>query len=136
MEPKKPALRKRVGKSRQLLTVRSALIFLLAALTALGGAGLLLAAHRTAVLATFSGFGIFGLAVPFWNEVIELSLLISPLVHRVRLPRRAQTQPCPSGVPPAVPCCAATTTCRSVAARPPRRSPVLPGPIGVRACVR
>jgi len=64
MEPSMPKRRKRVGKSRhnsesptgRLLTVRSALIFLLAVLTALGGTALLLAAHRPPALAAFTGF--------------------------------------------------------------------------------
>ena len=71
MQSSMPPRRKRVRKSGSLLTVRSALIFLLAALTALGGAGLLLAAHRSNALAAFSGFGIFGLAVAFYDQFIE-----------------------------------------------------------------
>jgi hypothetical protein len=62
-----------------LLSVRSALVFLLAVLTALGGSGLLLAAHRPAALVAFTGCGIFGLAVPFWDKVIELSSLAARL---------------------------------------------------------
>jgi len=43
----------------------------LSVLTALGGAGLLLAAHRPPALAAFTGFGILGLAIAFYNQVIE-----------------------------------------------------------------
>ena len=79
MEPSMPKRRKRVGKSRhnsesptgRLLTFRSALIFLLAVLTALGGTALLLAAHRPPALAAFTGFGVLGLAIAFYNQVIE-----------------------------------------------------------------
>jgi len=47
------------------------LVFLLAVLSGLGGAGLLLAAHRPAAMVAFTGCGVFGLAVPFWDKVIE-----------------------------------------------------------------
>jgi hypothetical protein len=63
--------RKPVRKSKHLLTVRSALIFLLSVLCALGATGLLLAAHQSLWLATYSGCGVFGLAVVFWNRVIK-----------------------------------------------------------------
>jgi hypothetical protein len=34
-------------------------------------AGLLLAARYPVALAVFTGFGVLGLAVPFWDKVIE-----------------------------------------------------------------
>jgi hypothetical protein len=71
MEPPSPPARKPVPESKHLLTVRSALIFLLSALCGLGGTGLLLAAHESPWLAAYSGFGVFGLAVVFWNQVIK-----------------------------------------------------------------
>lgn len=49
-----------------------ALVFLLAVFTTLCGAGLLLAAHRRGALVVFSGFGILGLAVAFYDQLIEL----------------------------------------------------------------
>jgi len=57
--------------SRHLLSVRSALVLLPAVLTALGGAGLLAVAHRPIALVVFTAVGIFGLAVAFFNNLIE-----------------------------------------------------------------
>jgi hypothetical protein len=56
---------------RRLLTVRSALIFLLALLTALVGVALLLAAHTSVPLAVYSGFGILAAAILFYDRLIE-----------------------------------------------------------------
>ena len=79
MQPSVPPRRKPVRKSghnpdpapRHLLTVRSALILLLAVLTAAGAAGLQLAAHRSGPLVAFTGFGVLGLAIAFYNQIIE-----------------------------------------------------------------
>jgi membrane associated rhomboid family serine protease len=60
-----------VNTPRRLLTVRSALIFLLSAVCAGVGAGCLLDAHSSAPIAIYSGFGILGAAILFWDKVIE-----------------------------------------------------------------
>ena len=70
MEPRLSPVRKH-NRGRRLFTVRSALIFQLALLTGLGGAGLLLAAHRATALAVLGGLGIFALSLTFYNDLIE-----------------------------------------------------------------
>jgi membrane associated rhomboid family serine protease len=78
MQPKMHAHRKRIegnppqrDTSRHLLTVRSALIFLLAAVCAGVGAVCLLDAHSSIPIVIYSGFGILGAAILFWDKVIE-----------------------------------------------------------------
>lgn len=59
----------------------------MAALTALGGTGLQLAAHRPPALAAFTGFGVLGVAIVFYNQMIEL-----PYPYASRLtPRQAES---------------------------------------------
>jgi hypothetical protein len=78
MKPRRPATRKVIRRKHQplprqrLFTVRSALVFELALLTAIGGTGLLLAAHRTMAQAVLSGLGILGVALKLFNDLIEL----------------------------------------------------------------
>ena len=78
MKPRRPAPRKVVRRKHQplppqlLFTVRSSVVVELALLTAIGGTGLLLAAHRTIAQAALGGFGILGVALKLFNDLIEL----------------------------------------------------------------
>jgi hypothetical protein len=56
---------------RPLLTVRSALILLLASLSAIGAGCLLYAAHHSFALAVLGGAAAFAAAVPLFNSVID-----------------------------------------------------------------
>lgn len=56
---------------RALLTVRSALILLMASLSAIGAGWLLYAAHHSFALAVLGGAAAFAAAVPFLNSVID-----------------------------------------------------------------
>jgi hypothetical protein len=81
MKPRQTGQRKRIPRdyqdpvpgrrSRPLLSVRSALVFELALLVAIGGAGLLYLAHRSPAQLTLGGLGIFALALKFFAEMIE-----------------------------------------------------------------
>jgi hypothetical protein len=78
MKSRQPAPRKAIpGKPRPrplrcLFTVRSALVFELALLTALGGAALMLSAHRPIAETVLGGLGILGVALKLYNGLIEL----------------------------------------------------------------
>jgi hypothetical protein len=78
MKPREPAARKAVRKKqeprppRRLFTVRSALVLQLALLTALGGAGLLLAGHRTIAQTALGSVAILGAALKLFDSLIEL----------------------------------------------------------------
>jgi hypothetical protein len=78
MKPRRPAPHKVVRRKHQplppqrLFTVRSAVVVELALLTAIGGTGLLLAEHRSIAQAVLGGFGILGIALKLFNDLIEL----------------------------------------------------------------
>lgn len=78
MKSRQPATRKTVPGKRQpcpprrLFTVRSALVFELALLTALGAAVLMLAAHRPIAETALGGLGILGVALKLYDDLIEL----------------------------------------------------------------
>ena len=79
MEPRNPGGRKsgppgpgRDRRPRGLLSVRSALVLGFAVLTALGGAGLLYAAHRPVALVVLGAVGIFAAALKLFDSMIEL----------------------------------------------------------------
>jgi len=78
MKSRRPVSRKAVRRkhqplpSQRLFTVRSAVVVELALLTAIGGTGLLLAAHRTIAQAVLGGCGILGVALKLFNDLIEL----------------------------------------------------------------
>ena len=86
MESRNPAVRKSgqngsparkpEGRPRGLLSVRSALVFTLAVLAALGGAGLLYAAHRPTALMVLGAVGILATAVKVFDSMIELKPLV------------------------------------------------------------
>ncbi|WP_225851284.1 hypothetical protein [Streptomyces sp. HPF1205] len=57
--------------NRTLLTVRSALVFLLALLGGIGAAALTALSGAGAAEAVLCGAGAFGAAVPFFNSLIE-----------------------------------------------------------------
>jgi hypothetical protein len=59
-------------RPRGLLSVRSALVLGFAVLTALGGAGLLYAAHRPVALVVLGAIGIFAAALKLFDSMIEL----------------------------------------------------------------
>ena len=59
-------------ESRKLLPARTALVLTLAVLAGLGGAILLYAAHRPAALVAFTAAGVFGVALKFFDWLIEL----------------------------------------------------------------
>jgi hypothetical protein len=59
------------GRPRGLLSVRSALVLTLAGLAALGGAGLLYAAHRPTALIVLGAVGIFAAALKLFDSMIE-----------------------------------------------------------------
>jgi hypothetical protein len=59
------------ARERRLLSVRSALVFSLSLLTAIGGGGLLYAAHRPHVLVILGALGIFAAAVRFIDGIID-----------------------------------------------------------------
>ena len=74
MKPRQPAGRKAQPPQparRCLLSVRSALVLALAVLEALGGAGLLLAAHRPPALIALGSIGIFAGALKLLDSLIE-----------------------------------------------------------------
>jgi hypothetical protein len=77
MQSRQRRIRKAVRRKRQpclpqpLFTVREALVVGYALLTSIGGAELLYATHRPISLIAFSGFGIFGLALKFFDDKIE-----------------------------------------------------------------
>jgi hypothetical protein len=81
MTSRRPVIRKVRPRSRQgyepscrehgLLSVRSALVLSLALLAALGGAGLLFAAHRSPPLIALGAGAIFAAALQLLNSVIE-----------------------------------------------------------------
>ena len=77
MKPRLARPRKTVRKTRQsrparrLLSVRSALVFELALLTAIGGAVLLIFAHTTIAGTALGGAAIFAAAIKFFDEMIE-----------------------------------------------------------------
>jgi hypothetical protein len=56
---------------RGLLSVRSALVLMLALLAAGGGAALLYAAHRPVALTVLGAFGIFAAALTLFDRMIE-----------------------------------------------------------------
>ena len=78
MQPRNPAVRKPGSPRREpdppprkLLSVRSALVLGFAVLVALGGAGLLYAAHRPAALLALGAVGIFAAALKLFDSMIE-----------------------------------------------------------------
>jgi hypothetical protein len=79
MQPRNPGGRKsgppgpgRDRRPRGLLSVRSALVLGFAVLTALGGAGLLYAAHRPVALVVLGAVGVFAAALKLFDSMIEL----------------------------------------------------------------
>jgi hypothetical protein len=58
-------------RPRRLFTLRTVVVVELAALIALGGAGLLFAAHRAVPLIIFAAVGIFGAGLKVINDLIE-----------------------------------------------------------------
>ena len=75
MQPRNRDVRKGSSPGREpgkLLSVRLALILGGALLAGLGSAGLLYAAHRPAALVAFTAAGVFGVALKFFDWLIEL----------------------------------------------------------------
>jgi hypothetical protein len=62
---------RRLAKRNRLLSVRSALVLSLAFLAAIGGAGLLFAAHRPAPLIALGTIAIFASALKLIDSLIE-----------------------------------------------------------------
>jgi hypothetical protein len=58
-------------RPKGLLSVRSALVLSLSALSAIGGGGLLFAAHRTPALTVLGGLAIFAGALKLLDNMIE-----------------------------------------------------------------
>lgn len=90
MTPRNPAVRKRGSPSRgpdpsprKLLSVRSALVLGFAVLAALGGAGLLYAAHLPVALVVFGAVGVAGGALKLFDSMIELKAPWSSIRHEV-----------------------------------------------------
>jgi hypothetical protein len=84
MQSRNPAVRKSrepARRPRGLLSVRSALVLGFAVLAALGGAGLLYAAHRPVALVVLGAVGIFAAALKLLDSMIELKAMI---LHRRR----------------------------------------------------
>ena len=59
-------------ESGKMLTARTTLVTTLAGLTSLGSVILLYAAHRPAALVAFTAAGVFGVALKFFDWLIEL----------------------------------------------------------------
>jgi hypothetical protein len=75
MQSRNPAVRKSSEPHRRprgLLSVRAALVLGFAVLAALGGAGLLYAAHRPVALVVLGAVGIFAAALKLFDSMIEL----------------------------------------------------------------
>ena len=66
----RPPVQRQAGRPQRLLSIRSALILTLAALTGLGGAGLLYLAHTTAALIALGGLSMFAGAAQFFDWLI------------------------------------------------------------------
>ena len=62
---------RRLAKRNRLLSVRSALVLSLAFLAAIGGAGLLFAAHRPTPLIVLGSVAIFASALKLIDSLIE-----------------------------------------------------------------
>jgi hypothetical protein len=74
MQSRNPAVRKGREPNRRpprLLSIRAALVLGFAVLAALGGAGLLYAAHRPVALVVLGAVGIFAAALKFLDSTIE-----------------------------------------------------------------
>jgi hypothetical protein len=77
MKPRQPVVIKAnrgsrpTRKTHGLLSVRSALVLALAALTAIGGAALLFASHEPTAVVALGGFASFAGAVKLFDYLIE-----------------------------------------------------------------
>jgi hypothetical protein len=75
MKPRRPATRKTRDdyhhKRDQLISERSALIVTMALLVAVGGAGLLHAAHQPAAMVAFTAVAIFAGSLRLFSDLVD-----------------------------------------------------------------